>query len=149
MERKAQGVVKKETNNLTVTADLYDNVPFQHCIGDIHAITVIKPERRATGWTAGVQFPAVARDPSLLYGVRPTLGHTQPPIRSVPVALSPRVRRQRRASKLSPSSSTEVKNGGTILPFHHTSSCRGASLLSTGTTLHNTVRKFYTSFCVE
>jgi hypothetical protein len=39
--------------------------------------------RRATGWTAGVPFPAGARDFSLLHGVQTYSGSAQPPIQWV------------------------------------------------------------------
>jgi hypothetical protein len=56
---------------------------------------------------------------------RPALGPTQPPIQSVPGALSLRVKRPRREADHCPSS-TEVKNGGSIPPLPHLSSWLGA-----------------------
>jgi hypothetical protein len=45
--------------------------------------------RRAKGWTAGVQFPAGARDFSLLHSVKSVSGLTHPLIQWVPGAVSP------------------------------------------------------------
>jgi hypothetical protein len=47
---------------------------------------------------------------------RLALGPTQPPIQWVPGVIYPRVKQQRREAGHSPPSSTEVKNGGVILP---------------------------------
>jgi hypothetical protein len=51
-----------------------------------------------------------------------TLGPTQPPIQWVPGAVSPWVKRSGHEANNSPSSSGEVKNGGAVLPYPHTSS---------------------------
>jgi hypothetical protein len=56
----------------------------------------------------------------------PALGPTQPPIKWIPGALFPGVKRPRREADHSLPSSAEVKNGGTIPPLPHTSSWRGA-----------------------
>jgi hypothetical protein len=53
-------------------------------------------------------------------------GPTQPPIQLVSGAVSPRIKRPRRESDHSPSSSTKVKKGGAIPPLPHTSSWSGA-----------------------
>jgi hypothetical protein len=54
---------------------------------------------------------------------RPALGCSQPPIQSVPGAISPGVRRKGREADHSPPTSVEVKNGGTIPSLPHSSSC--------------------------
>jgi hypothetical protein len=53
-------------------------------------------------------------------------GPTQPLIQWIPGSLSPGVKRPRRKADNSLLFSAEVKNRGTILPRHHTSSWRGA-----------------------
>jgi hypothetical protein len=61
----------------------------------------------------------------LLYSTasRPVLGPAQPPIRCVPRALSPGVKRQGREAGHSPPSSAQVKDGGAIPPLPNASSC--------------------------
>lgn len=75
--------------------------------------------RRAMGWTSSVPFPAEASDCSLLHNVQNgSESHT---------AFSPMgtsslgVKRQGRESDQSYPFSAEVKNGGALLPFFHTS----------------------------
>jgi hypothetical protein len=82
-------------------------------------------QRRATGWTTRVRFPAV-QDFFFSTASRPTLGPTQPPIQLVPGALSLGVKRQGPEADHSPPSSAEVKNYGGIPPLPHMSSWRGA-----------------------
>jgi hypothetical protein len=77
-------------------------------------------QRRATGWTARVRFPAGARFFSSLqcsdrFWGPPTLlsnGYRR---------LNPRVKREWREADHSPLSSAEVKNGGIIPPLPHMS----------------------------
>jgi hypothetical protein len=66
----------------------------------------------ATGWMAGVQFPAGVMMGCFLLGTVFTLalGPTHPPIQWVPVALTPGVNRPGREADLSPSSSAKVKS---------------------------------------
>jgi hypothetical protein len=70
----------------------------------------------ATGWTAGVLFPAGERN--FLYSTppRPALGPTPPPLQWVLGAVSPGVKRQGCEADFSAPSSVEVKNGGAIPP---------------------------------
>jgi hypothetical protein len=65
-------------------------------------------QRRATGWTAGVRFPAEARYLFFLHFVQ-----------------SPEIRRSGREADYSPPTE-EVKNNGAIPPLPHTSSWHGA-----------------------
>jgi hypothetical protein len=58
----------------------------------------------------------------------PALGLTQPPIRWVPGALFPGAKRLGREAVYSPQSLAGVKNGGSVPPRRHMSSCHGASL---------------------
>jgi hypothetical protein len=53
---------------------------------------------------------------------RPALGATQPPIQWTPGVLSPGLNRPGRVADHSPLSTAEVKHGGAIRPFSHTSS---------------------------
>jgi hypothetical protein len=78
--------------------------------------------RRATGWTAGVLFPAEARDSSLLHSVQTESGPTQPPIQWVTEALSPGVKRPGIQADHAPLPSAEVENVRTLPPVPHTSS---------------------------
>jgi hypothetical protein len=73
----------------------------------------------ATGWGL---IPG--RGKILLFSTasRPALGPTQPPIRWVPEAIYPGVKRPRREADLSPPSSAGAKNGGAISPLPLTSS---------------------------
>jgi hypothetical protein len=73
--------------------------------------------RQATGWAAGAQFPAEARDFSLLHRVQTALGPTQLLIKWVPGALSPGILK---------------RPGGEAdhLPPPPPSSWRGASLIN-------------------
>jgi hypothetical protein len=75
----------------------------------------------ATGWTAGVRFPAGA---DFLFSVAslPALGPTQPLIQWVPREISTRVKRWGREADHSTPSSAEVKNVGAIPPLPHMSS---------------------------
>jgi hypothetical protein len=57
---------------------------------------------------------------------RPALGPTQPPIKCVPVIVSPGIKQPGRDAEQSPPSSTEVENGGAIPSLPHMSSWRGA-----------------------
>jgi hypothetical protein len=68
-------------------------------------------------WTAGLRFPAGARDFSLLHSVHTLLGPTQPPIQWVLGALSPGVKQLGHEAGCSPPSGAEVKNGGAV-PQH-------------------------------
>jgi hypothetical protein len=52
---------------------------------------------------------------------RPVLGPTQPPIKLVPAALFPTVKRTEREGDHSHLSSTEIKNGGALSPLLHMS----------------------------
>jgi hypothetical protein len=61
--------------------------------------------RRATGWTAGVRFPVLARNVSLLHSVQTGSGPE---------------------GDHSPPSSAEIKNGGATPPILHMSSWRSA-----------------------
>jgi hypothetical protein len=63
------------------------------------------------GWTAGVLFPADARDFSLLHGFQTGSG-----VHLASEALSPGVKRQEREAHDAPPPSAEVKNGGAIPP---------------------------------
>jgi hypothetical protein len=78
----------------------------------------------ATGWTAGVRFPAGARDFSILHssGAHPA---------SYAMGTGddfPWVKRPGREADHSPPSSAEVKNGGAIPPLSHMPSWHRASL---------------------
>jgi hypothetical protein len=70
----------------------------------------------AMGWTAGVRFSAGVRNVSLLHNVK-----IQPPIQWVPQVLFPGLDRPWREADHSPPSA-EVKNGGAVPAFPHTSS---------------------------
>jgi hypothetical protein len=70
----------------------------------------------------GVQFPAGARDFSLLHGVQDGTRAPQPPIQWVPRTLSLEVKWQRREADHLPPFSAEVKNVGVIPPLPHMSS---------------------------
>jgi hypothetical protein len=76
----------------------------------------------ATGWTAGVRFPA--RQEIYLFSTesRPVLESTQPPVQWVPGAISSRVKRPGCEADHSPPSGAEVKNDETIPSLTHTSS---------------------------
>jgi hypothetical protein len=76
------------------------------------------------GYTAGVRFPAAARDIST--ASRPALEPTRRPIQCVLAELSSGIIRPGREADLSHPSSAEVKNGGSIPPLPHTSSWRSA-----------------------
>jgi hypothetical protein len=80
----------------------------------------------ATGWTAGVRFPAEAR--GFLYSTpsRPALEPTQSPIQWVSKVLSPALKRQGSEAEHSHPSSDNSKNGGAIPSLPHTSLWRGA-----------------------
>jgi hypothetical protein len=69
-------------------------------------------QRRATGWTAGVRFPAGASGYSLLHIVQTALGPTDPPIKWATGGLFARGS----VADHSPLPSTEVKNDGAIPP---------------------------------
>jgi hypothetical protein len=56
---------------------------------------------------------------------RPTLGPSEPRIRWVLITPSQKIKRQEHKADHSPPSSAEVKNGGDISPFPHTSSWCG------------------------
>jgi len=55
-------------------------------------------------------IPGMGNDGNILFATasRPALGHTYPPIRWVPGAITPRVKRPEREAEHSPSSSVEV-----------------------------------------
>jgi hypothetical protein len=79
----------------------------------------------ATGWTAGVPFPAEQEIFLFSTASGPALGPTQSPIQWVPGALSWEVERLGRKADHSPLSDAKVKSGGAILPLPHSSSWRG------------------------
>jgi hypothetical protein len=59
----------------------------------------------------------------------PALGPIQPPIQWVLGSPTPAVERHVREADHSPPSLTEVKNGGAVPLFPHTSSCRDTELI--------------------
>jgi hypothetical protein len=68
-------------------------------------------------WSAGVRFPAV-KNMFLLFTVsRAGLESNQPPIQYILGATSPGVKRLGRKANHSPSSRSEVKNGGAVSPL--------------------------------
>jgi hypothetical protein len=80
------------------------------------------------GWTAGVRFPAGARDFSLLS----VQTHSRVHPASYPVGNRgsfPGGKVAGHEADHSPPSSAKVKNGGAIPPLPHTSSWRGAQLI--------------------
>jgi hypothetical protein len=79
-----------------------------------------------TGWTAGVRFPAEARDFSLLHSVQIPYGSTQPSIQWIPGALSPGLKQLGHKADHSLPASAEIKNNGAITPLPHTSLWLGA-----------------------
>jgi hypothetical protein len=81
----------------------------------------------ATGWTAGVPFPAGSG--ILLTVSRPFLVPTQPPIKRVLRAFSQGVKRPGREANRLPSSSAEVKNGGAVPPVPNMSPWHNAKLI--------------------
>jgi hypothetical protein len=83
-------------------------------------------QRRATGWTAGVRFPAGASFLPFSITSRPALRPTQPHIQWVQGALSAELKRLGRDADHSLPSNAEVFNGGAIPPLSHTSSWPGA-----------------------
>jgi hypothetical protein len=78
------------------------------------------------GWTAGVRFPARARVFLFFIASSPALGPTQLPIQWVLGALSMGVKWPGREAAHSPPSCEDVKNGGAVPPFLHTSSWHAA-----------------------
>jgi hypothetical protein len=75
-------------------------------------------QRRATGWTAGVPFPAGARDFSLLHNVQTDCGG--PPIVLYNVgSLSPGIKWPGREAAQSSVLSADV-SGGAVPPLPHT-----------------------------
>jgi hypothetical protein len=72
-------------------------------------------------WTAKVRFPAVAR----IFLVFITFRQVPRPIQ-LHIEWAPGVKQPGREADQPPPSSSEVKNGGTILPFPHTTSWHGA-----------------------
>jgi hypothetical protein len=76
-------------------------------------------QQQDTDWTVGVQFPAEARDSSVLlifqtvYEAHPI----QPPKQWVPGAFSPDAKRQACETDHSITSNAEAKNGGALPPF--------------------------------
>jgi hypothetical protein len=60
---------------------------------------------------------------------QPALGPTQPPIRWVPVTLSPEAKRPWRESDNSLTASAEVRSSGAIPPLRRTFSGRGVELI--------------------
>jgi hypothetical protein len=82
----------------------------------------------ATGWKAGVRFPARLKIFVYSTEFRPVLKPIQPPIQRVPRNGSFLREIGVEADDLS-SSSTEVKIGGDTLPLPHTSLCRGSYLM--------------------
>jgi hypothetical protein len=55
---------------------------------------------------------------------RPALGPTQPPVKQVPGAVSPRVKWSGREANRLPPSNAEDKNAEVVPPLPHTSSLR-------------------------
>jgi hypothetical protein len=105
-----------------------------HCIASrnylrscVRGITQTNPNYkwRATGWTARVRFPAW-QDYLFSTASRLALRPVQPPIRWVPGASSPGIKRPGREADHSPPPSEEVKNGGAVPSRPHMSSWRGA-----------------------
>jgi hypothetical protein len=80
----------------------------------------------ATGWMAGVRFPARATDFSLLHRVQTSSGAHPVPVQRVPGALSSGVKLPGHEADHSSPSSAEVKNRGSMPPLTHTSSWRCA-----------------------
>jgi hypothetical protein len=78
-------------------------------------------QRPAPGWTARVRFPTGITDICLLHISEPALDSTQRLIQWVPGAFSPGVKRPWREAEHSYRPSTEVKNGGAVLPLPDTS----------------------------
>jgi hypothetical protein len=74
------------------------------------------------GWTAGVRVPEGTRDFLLFIASRPALGPTQRPIQRVSGVPPLGVKWPEREADHSLPSSEDVKNGGAVPPFHHTSS---------------------------
>jgi hypothetical protein len=68
----------------------------------------------ATGWTAGVRFPAETRDFSLLHSDQ--TGCVTPPA-SYPMSTGGSLKRPRRETDHSPPACAEVKNGGAMRFF--------------------------------
>jgi hypothetical protein len=83
-------------------------------------------ERRATGSSARVRFPAGAREFFYSTASRLVLGPTQPPIQWVPRVISRGIKRPGRESDNSPPSSIEFKNGGAMPLLSHAFSWRCA-----------------------
>jgi hypothetical protein len=75
----------------------------------------------ATGWTAGVEFPAGSSDISLLHSVQTWSGdHTASHPMDTGRFFSGMKLQGREADYLAPSN-VEVKNGGATSPHHNTS----------------------------
>jgi hypothetical protein len=68
-------------------------------------------------------IPGAARFFLFFTASRPALGPAEPPIQCIPGALSLGVKQQEREGDYSAPSNAEVKNGGTIPPVSHASSC--------------------------
>jgi hypothetical protein len=83
----------------------------------VNTNSVLTVQRWATGWTAGVRFPAGARDSSLFH-----LEPTQRFLQWLPGALSLDIKRTGREAHHSPPFSVEVKNSGALPVFPNTSS---------------------------
>jgi hypothetical protein len=81
-----------------------------------------------TGYGLDCRGSVPDRGEIILFSIasRPTFGPTQPPIKWIPGAPSPGVKRPGREADHSPPSSAKVKNGEAILPLLHTTSWRGA-----------------------
>jgi hypothetical protein len=73
---------------------------------------------RATGWKTAVQFPAEARNFSLLYSIQTGSGPTQLPIQWVPRTPFPGVKWPGREADQSPLSNSKLNNGESYFHFH-------------------------------
>jgi hypothetical protein len=116
-------------------------LPYAHSWNQVHEIIVrrganvrlsVRPSAcfiywLRPGWSeSGGSIPGGVGIFLFVTGSRPALGPTQPPIRWVPGALSPEVKRPGREADHSPPSSVEVKNAWRYTSTPNTSSWSGA-----------------------
>jgi hypothetical protein len=97
--------------------------------------------RRATGWTAGVRFPAGVRNFSVLHSVQSGSGSF-----SLPFNVYLGVKRPGHEADHSPPSNAMAKNGGAIPPLPHMSSRHSAKLIKQGQLYLFHMRKSQTSY---
>jgi hypothetical protein len=89
----------------------------------LHGNWLSRYSDQVTGWpTDEARFSSRQGQEIFLFSItsRPALGPTQAPVRWVPGALSPVLKRQGREAHPLPPVSVEVKNGGAM---HHSSIC--------------------------